>query len=58
MEGQVVLNRYTALGGKMKLIVIPGKSHAEIAEYFQEPRLVQFLLDGKFAQEPRKKKNE
>jgi alpha-beta hydrolase superfamily lysophospholipase len=47
-NSQVILDRYTALGGKMKLIVIPGKGHAEIAEYFQEPRLVQFLLDGGF----------
>lgn len=45
-NSQVVLDRYTALGGKMKLIVVPGKGHAEIAEYFQEPRLVQFLSDG------------
>ena len=45
-NSQVVLDRYKVLGGKMELIVVPGKGHAEIPEYFQEPRLVQFLSDG------------
>jgi dipeptidyl aminopeptidase/acylaminoacyl peptidase len=45
-NSQIVLDRYRALGGKIKLIVVPGKGHAEIPEYFQEPRLVQFLSDG------------
>jgi pimeloyl-ACP methyl ester carboxylesterase len=48
-NSQVAFDRYKALGGKMQLIVVPGKGHAEIAEYFQEPRLVQFLSDGGFA---------
>jgi alpha-beta hydrolase superfamily lysophospholipase len=48
-NSQVVAERYAALGGKMKLIVVPGKGHAEIPEYFQEPRLVQFLSDGGFS---------
>jgi predicted esterase len=47
-NSQIVLDRYSALGGKMKLIVVTGKGHAEIPEYFQEPRLVQFLRDGGF----------
>jgi dipeptidyl aminopeptidase/acylaminoacyl peptidase len=47
-NSQIVMNRYRALGGKMKLIVVPGKGHAEIPEYFQEPRLVEFLRDGGF----------
>jgi pimeloyl-ACP methyl ester carboxylesterase len=50
-NSQVVAERYTALGGKMKLIVVPGKGHAEIPEYFQEPRLVQFLSNGGFKEE-------
>jgi pimeloyl-ACP methyl ester carboxylesterase len=50
-NSQVVLDRYTALGGKMKLIVVAGKGHAEIPEYFQEPGLVQFLSDGGFPTE-------
>ena len=45
-NSQVMLDRYKALGGKMELIVVPGKGHAEIPEFFQEPRLVQFLSDG------------
>lgn len=56
-NSQVVLDRYSAFGGKMKLIVIPGKGHAELADYFQEPRLVQFLIDGGFPQESNKKQN-
>jgi len=48
-NSQVTLDRYSALGGKMKLIVIPGKGHSEIPEYFQEPRLVKFLMEGGFA---------
>lgn len=50
-NSQIVLDRYKALGGTMNLIVIAGKGHAEIAEYFQEPRLVQFVIDGRFAEE-------
>jgi dipeptidyl aminopeptidase/acylaminoacyl peptidase len=42
-NSQVVLDRYQALGGTMKLIVVPGKGHAEIPEYFREPQLLHFL---------------
>lgn len=45
-NSQIVLDRYKTLGGKMELIVVPGKGHAEIPGFFQEPRLVQFLSDG------------
>jgi pimeloyl-ACP methyl ester carboxylesterase len=47
-NSQVVLDRCRALGGTMQLITVPGKGHAEIPEFFQEPRLVQFLLVGGF----------
>ncbi len=57
-NSQIILDRYRALGAKMQLIVVPGKGHAEIPEYFQEPRLVQFLLDGGFSEESKKKKGE
>ena len=57
-NSQILLDRYRALSGKMKLIVVPGKGHAEIPEYFQEPRLVQFLSDGGFSEESSKKKRE
>jgi pimeloyl-ACP methyl ester carboxylesterase len=42
-NSQVVRERYDALGGKMKLIVVAGKGHAEIPDYFQEPQLLRFL---------------
>lgn len=45
-NSQVVFDRYRALGGPMQLIVVAGKGHAENAEFFQEPRLVQFMLSG------------
>ena len=54
-NSQILVDRYRALGGKMKLIVVPGKGHAEIPEYFQDPQLVQFLSDGGFAKERSKK---
>ena len=54
-NSQVVADRYNALGGKMKLIVVAGKGHAEIPEFFQEPKLVQFLIDGGLEEEPAKK---
>jgi pimeloyl-ACP methyl ester carboxylesterase len=55
-NSQPLLDRYRALGGKMQLIVVPGKGHAEIPEYFQEPRLVQFLIDGGFSDQSSRQK--
>lgn len=52
-NSQLMLDRYAALGGRMKLITVAGKGHAEIPEYFKESRLVQFLLDGGFLNEAR-----
>ncbi|MFO0965472.1 MAG: prolyl oligopeptidase family serine peptidase [Gemmataceae bacterium] len=54
-NSQVLFDRYRALGGKMNLIVVPGKGHAEIPEFFQAPELVRFLADGGYATEPGKK---
>lgn len=34
----------------MNVIVVPGKGHAAIPEYFEDPRLVEFLLAGGFPQ--------
>jgi alpha-beta hydrolase superfamily lysophospholipase len=42
-NSQVIADRYKALGGSMELIVIPGKGHAEIAEFFQSERVLEFL---------------
>lgn len=36
--------RYLALGGSMEVAVVPGKGHAEIPEFFQDPRMLQFML--------------
>lgn len=46
-NSKTLADRYTALGGPVQLIVVPKKGHAEIPEFFQDPRLVQFLLEGK-----------
>ena len=48
-NSQVLHDRYKALGGVMELIIVPGKGHAAIPEYFQEPRMVEFLKAGGFA---------
>lgn len=50
-NSQIIADRYRSLGGQMMLIIVPGKGHAEIPEYFQDPRLVQFLLRGGFSEE-------
>ncbi len=45
-NSKTLADRYAALGGPVHLIVVPKKGHAEIAEFFQNPQLVQFLIDG------------
>jgi len=49
-NSQVIHDRYQALGGSMELIVVQGKGHAEIPEFFQSPEMLKFLL----AQNPEK----
>jgi pimeloyl-ACP methyl ester carboxylesterase len=34
---------YTALGGAVELVVVPGKGHEEVDEYFKSERLLDFL---------------
>ncbi len=36
---------YTALGGAAELLIVQGKGHEEVDEYFKSDRLLQFLLD-------------
>jgi predicted esterase len=36
--------RYKTLGGAAEVIVIPGKGHEVVSEYWQEPRLIDFFL--------------
>lgn len=50
-NSQVLHDRYVALGGPMRLVVVRGKGHAEIPEFFQDPRLVEFLSSGKLPAE-------
>lgn len=38
-----LIRRYRALGGPAELVVIEGKGHAEIPEFFQSGRLLEFL---------------
>ena len=42
--------RYQSLGGKMRLIVIPGKGHEEVPEFFQCQELVDFVAAQALAQ--------
>src|SRR6185503_9168974 len=46
-NSQVIADRYKALGGSMELIVIRGKGHAEIAEFFRSDRVLEFLKGGR-----------
>jgi len=39
----VLIERYRKLGGPAELVVIEGKGHAEIPEFFQSERLLEFL---------------
>jgi predicted esterase len=43
-NSQVLYDRYKALGGPVELVVIKGKGHAEIPEFFQSPALLKFLM--------------
>jgi alpha-beta hydrolase superfamily lysophospholipase len=44
-NSQPFVNAYAALGGSAQLIIVPGKGHEEVDEYFKSDRLLQFLLD-------------
>lgn len=41
-----LLRRYRELGGEGTLVVVPGKGHAEIDEYFRDERLHRFIIAG------------
>lgn len=47
-----IKKRYDALGGRMELIVVPGKGHEAIPVFFEDQRLVDFLLRGDLAAKP------
>ena len=44
-NSQVLCDRYKALGGPVELVIVKGKGHAEIPEFFQSPALLKFLMD-------------
>jgi pimeloyl-ACP methyl ester carboxylesterase len=50
LNSGAINERYKALGGKMELIVVPGKGHEAVPAFFEDPRLVEFLLNGGFSQ--------
>ena len=39
-----VARRYRKLGGKIQLIVVPGKGHEEATEIFQRQQVVDFVI--------------
>jgi hypothetical protein len=43
-NSRVLIDRYKAMGGDATLVVIPGKGHAEIPEYFHNKAIFKFLL--------------
>ena len=43
-HSQTLVSRYEQLGGKATLIVVPGKGHEEVAEYFTHPALPEFYI--------------
>lgn len=47
-NSQALCDRYVALGGAAKVIVIAGKGHEAVNEFFQEPQMVEFLKAGGF----------
>jgi pimeloyl-ACP methyl ester carboxylesterase len=42
-----VASRYRTLGGSMELVVVPGKGHEEVDEFFTSERFAAFLTTGK-----------
>jgi pimeloyl-ACP methyl ester carboxylesterase len=43
-NSQPFVRAYTGLGGAAELIMVPGRGHEEVDEYFKSDRLVEFLL--------------
>lgn len=43
-NSRVLIDRYKVMGGDGTLLVIPGKGHAEIPEYFHSKVFLKFLL--------------
>lgn len=41
-----LVRRYTALGGKADIVVVHGKGHEEVPEFFESERLLQFFTEA------------
>lgn len=44
-NSQPFVAAYRTLGGAVELVVVPGKGHEEVDEYFKSDRLLEFLLN-------------
>jgi dipeptidyl aminopeptidase/acylaminoacyl peptidase len=44
-NSQPFVTAYRALGGAVELVIVPGKGHEEVDEYFKSDRLLEFLLN-------------
>lgn len=51
-NSQVIYDRYTALGGDMRLVVVNGKGHEEVPEFFESQQLLDFMVAHVCAPEP------
>ena len=53
-NSRALIDRYRALAGPGELVVIPGKGHAELPEFFESERLLAFFLEhGKSSPTPK-----
>ncbi len=44
-NSQIFVNTYRQLGGSAELVIVPGKGHQEVDEYFKSEKLLEFLLN-------------
>ena len=47
-NSEKLVHRYQELGGSANLIIVPGKGHEEIPQFFQSQQFVTFLTTGKY----------
>jgi len=41
---QIVINRYTKLGGEAEVKVVPGKGHQVVDDFFKSKELIEFII--------------
>jgi predicted esterase len=41
---EIVINRYTKLGGKAEVKVVPGKGHEVCDDFFKSKELIEFII--------------